>query len=623
MALSGSYVFDVEANGLNPDKLYCLSIHNLNTGTKVTLTDYDVMRNFLKSAKVLIGHNIVCWDIPVLERILGIKIEASIIDTLWVSYYLYPERGKHGLEYWGEDVGVKKPEVEDWDEQELEVYVHRCEQDVEINSKVWTLMWRKLYEIYKSEEELMKVIKYLTFKADIQRIQEKNKWEIDIQHTITQRQMLEKELAEKIEVLQPHIPDNPVYKTRKRPKALYRKDGTLSAYGVSWFELMRQEGYDPHTNHHVDEIKYIHSYEKGSLTSTPQMKSWLFSLGWEPETFKTNKKKENVPQINLERGEGLCPSVKKLFEVEPALENLEGITILQHRIGILNAFLEHADENGFVRASFSGLTNTLRYKHKNPCVNLPKVGLAYSKGIRSCLIAGEGQLLCGSDLSGLEDRIKQHFIYFHDPDYVKEMQVEGYDPHLSLALHAGKITQEQYDNYTSGRDKETISSLRSIFKNGNYACQYGAFPTRLAKTCGISMEEAEELWSAYWSKNSAITKTANGTEVKKISDGSMWQKNPVNGFWYSLRYDKDRFSTLVQGTASYIFDLWVGFLLSEGWTDFVGQFHDEFCLRINKGEEEKVEDVIERALERVNNYVDLNVQLGCDIQFGERYSDVH
>src|SRR3546814_17567926 len=64
-------IFDAEADGLTPTKFHCLSYFEDDVMRSVT--DYDDMRNFLGEAELLIGHNIIRWDIPHLERVLGIK----------------------------------------------------------------------------------------------------------------------------------------------------------------------------------------------------------------------------------------------------------------------------------------------------------------------------------------------------------------------------------------------------------------------------------------------------------------------------------------------------------------------------------------------------------------------
>ncbi len=80
-------VFDIEADGLLEDatKIHCLSCRNPNGGSLISTSDYNAMRNILLNAKGLIGHNIIRYDVPLLERMLGIKIKAQLFDTLPMS----------------------------------------------------------------------------------------------------------------------------------------------------------------------------------------------------------------------------------------------------------------------------------------------------------------------------------------------------------------------------------------------------------------------------------------------------------------------------------------------------------------------------------------------------------
>ncbi len=93
------------------------------------------------------------------------------------------------------------------------------------------------------------------------------------------------------------------------------------------------------------------------------------------------------------------------------------------------------------------------------------------------------------------------------------------------------------------------------FITGN--CQYGAGAETIARSCKINLKVAKALHEGYWKLNWTIKKIAEMMVTKKTSDGQMWQRNPINGFWYSLRGDKDRFSTLIQGSGAYTLDLWL------------------------------------------------------------------
>ena len=69
----------------------------------------------LEKAEALCGHNIIEFDIPVLEKLNMFKFEGRIVDTLVMSRTLNPDRdGGHSLAAWGKRLGHKKPEHEDW-----------------------------------------------------------------------------------------------------------------------------------------------------------------------------------------------------------------------------------------------------------------------------------------------------------------------------------------------------------------------------------------------------------------------------------------------------------------------------------------------------------------------------
>lgn len=114
---------------------------------------------------------------------------------------------------------------------------------------------------------------------------------------------------------------------------------------------------------------------------------------------------------------------------------------------------------------------------------------------------------------------------------------------------------------------------------------------------------------------------AEGLKVRELF-GSMWLQNPVSKFWYSLRSDKDRFSTLNQGTGVFCFDSWVKECRKMG-IQTIGQFHDEIIALAEEGEEDVVENKMLLAINILNDTLQLNVDLGIDAQFGKTYADVH
>lgn len=619
MASAKWVVFDVEADGLTPTKIHCLSFKDYD-GNKGTLLDYQDIRDFFQRYTTYVGHNIIRWDIPVLRRLAGVLLPERIVDTLALSWYLEPARKKAGLEYYGEDFGIPKPVVYDWDNQPIEVYVNRCEQDVEINHRLWLEQLEYLNELYGTSDALWRFLKYLQFKLDTARLAEESGWKLDKERCTEAISRLSKERDDKIERLADAMPKVPVTNTYVTPKRLHNSDGQLSAIGLRWQDRLIEAGlpldYD-------GTVEVVTGYERGNPASHVQIKDWLYSLGWVPQTIKYQRDKKTgelreIPQVNKEHGAGICESIKKLYELEPNLELLNGLGILSHRISILDGFLRNVDSDGLLRARVAGLTNTLRFKHAE-LVNLPKPEKEYGSDIRGCLVAPDGDELCGSDMASLEDRIKQHFIFPHDPDYVAQLNSSDYDPHLDIAVLAGMMTQNDSNAYKAGDHSK--KGVRSTAKNGNYACQYGAGVPRLVITCGISKEAAGRLHKAYWERNWAIKAVAEEQEVITRRD-QMWLFNPISGFYYSLRTEKDIFSTLVQGSASYCFDTWVSHVLRER-PQITGQFHDEIILTVKKGHQDEIREFLQGTIEETNEFLELNRELGIDVQFGTSYDQIH
>lgn len=151
--------------------------------------------------------------------------------------------------------------------------------------------------------------------------------------------------------------------------------------------------------------------------------------------------------------------------------------------------------------------------------------------------------------------------------------------------------------------------------------QYGAGPPRLALTANISLAKAEDVHATYWKKNWAIKVVADEQTTKELN-GLLWLKNPINGFWYWSKKKHNVFSTLVQGSASYVFDLWV-MEFRKKRPQLTGQFHDEVVLCVKQGYRKQCETLLRDAIKAVNDNLKLNRELGIDVQFGTRYSDIH
>ena len=560
-------ILDLEADALLDEvtKIHCICFSVYEDGKLLheveALTYPDMiysLERFEREGIVLVGHNIKMYDIPVIKKILNYTYKGESIDSLPISWYLFPSRPEHGLESWGVTVGVAKPVIEDWKEGTLESYVVRCKTDVVINTIMFGEFLNYGKEIYGSEEAFYRIMQYLTWKMDCAAEQQENPLTIDRDHCKVVLSMLNTEIEQRKEQLANAMPKITKYTEKTKPSKMYTVKGDLTKAGEAWLNLLADNDLEPTFEGSISIIK---SVEEPNPTSVIQLKAWLFSLNWQPTIFKYSPNKAGevrpIPQLQ-DDNKKLCPNILVLSETNPPLEALKGLFMLQHRIGVLEGFLECSDENGKMIAQIGGLTNTLRFKHKKPVANLPSVNKPYGKEIRGAIIAPSSEhYFCGSDMSSLEDTTKQHYMMFYDPEYVKAMRVPGFDPHIDIGVLSNMLTQEQADKFKDLDSRKDLTpeealefanlkKIRGKAKVVNFSGIYGAGPPKIALTTGMSLQEATLLHKIYWDRNKSVKQIANDA-VTKVVRNQMWLFNPVSHFWYSLRQPKDKFSTLNQG----------------------------------------------------------------------------
>lgn len=521
------------------------------------------------------------------------------------------------------------------------------------------------------DEAICEVLTFLMFKMDCARLQEKTMWEVDVPRLTEVRKKLSEKCEEFRVALEAVMPKTPSYKVKKEPANPYKQDGTLSANGEKWEivkDLIERKPKDIYGNDIVlpntgkdGGWKVLSSYKDPSANSPVQIKAFLYSKGWVPSTFKYEKDEvaftawinakpkegakrgawtewknsrppeREIPQVTKagEDGKELCDSVLDLAEEVPEIMLYADYNVAKHRLGVLDGFDRDLRNGKWLQARIGGFTNTLRVKHRE-LVNLPGIDKAFGLDVRGVLIAGEGWCLLGSDMSSLEDRVKHHFMLPHDPEYVKTMQADNFDPHILMARIAKMISQQEFDDFMDGRPTSNAKAARKKGKTTNYASVYNAGPAAIARAAGVSLKEGEVLHKAYWELNWAVKAIAEEQVVITDARGNKWLVNPINGFLYALRKESDRFSTLAQGTGSFFFDMWVDNTLEDmqnrfGKKTLTGSFHDEMIVRIrdNPAHQELFSTIIGNSIEVVNKKYGLRRLLGCQTQVGYKYADIH
>lgn len=612
-----------------------------NTG--ITVYGLEQLNGFLKQGHHLYMHNGMTFDQEALIMLGydGIK-DCKITDTLYLSWYLQPKKMQHGLAVYGEQYGVLKPAVEEWENQPQDVYNHRVMEDVEIQYRLCKEQETQLMHMYPKGDHV-RVEEFFNMKAKHLLLQQRTQWKLATEKAEMLRTELEDKLAIQVDALALVMPKVAVKQLRTPPAKPFKADGTLSSHGKAWARILIERCLPMDTS----EVVIVKEWKVGNPGSPAQVKDWLYSHGWVPETFKFERDKDTgeeikKPQVNVPNSGGkVDPGVQKLFAKNPDMKHIEGLGILKHRLGMVKGFLEN-NEDGKLVARAQGFTNTLRLKHRE-LVNLPSPRVIYGPELRGCLTCEDDEILLGSDLSSLEDKVKQHFQFEFDPVYVAIQQAKGYDPHLQIALAASLLNKEQmewYKAYKKLPEEEhtpendvifkVLDKIRQSGKTTNYACQYGAGAATVARAAGVPLSLGTTLHEGYWKLNWSVKAIAEATKTKKMA-GVNWQWNLVSKLWYFLKTDKDRFSTLCQGTGAYICDMWVQAVIDICMERYgkppalCGQFHDEIILRLRDTPKarEIMEGIVQEAIERVNEKVQMNTTLGCDVSFGRTYADIH
>ena len=92
-------IFDIETDGLNPSVIWCICAIKGDEMITIEMPDKQAWECLMEGVTEVIGHNIIRYDIPVVERLLDVSIKCKIIDTLVMSRLYNPSLdGGHSLD---------------------------------------------------------------------------------------------------------------------------------------------------------------------------------------------------------------------------------------------------------------------------------------------------------------------------------------------------------------------------------------------------------------------------------------------------------------------------------------------------------------------------------------------
>ncbi len=573
-------VFDIEANGLKPDKIWCIVAKPL--GEAVVSFGPDKIEEgiqFLKSADALIGHNILGFDLPVIKKLYNIDLSKHVIkDTLVMSRLFNPVRENgHSLKTWGYIVGFPKNEQpEDWDSFSQNMLKY-CQQDVILNEKVYQ---RLLKEGENFDEESIKLEHGV---AEVLKDQEDIGFEFNQEYAM----MLVAQLKERMFQVEKEVQE--VFKPKmvdiKQVFPKLKKDGTLSKSGLTAEEydrLIESKDYLPFMRQKLQPF---------NLGSRKQIGEYLTDFGWKPNRFTPT----GQPIVD----ESSLAKVKKIPEARLIAEFL----LLQKRIAQIDSWILAVQEDnrvhGFV---IPNGTITGRMAHRAPNVaQVPSVVSEYGKECRSCWTVREGYKLVGIDASGLELRMLAH--YMDDKEYTNEV-TEG-DIHTANQKAAGLKSRDQAKTFI-------------------YAFIYGAGDAKIGSVVGGNQRDGAKLRKSFLDNNPSL-KLLRERVSKAAKRGYL---KGLDGRKIYVRSEHAALNSLLQGGGAIVMKralLMLESLLKLNSLDarFVANIHDEWQMEVREDVADFVGELAVGCIEKAGEYYKLRCPLTGEYKIGDNWSETH
>jgi DNA polymerase I len=379
---------DIETN-LKHNTIWCCSTYNLDTKEVKTWTNAQDFNKFIQQAVLIIAHNGISFDYPVLNRVWKTSIRLSQVrDTLVMSRLSNPSReGGHSLANLAKLVNRTKKEYDDFEGGLTDDMILYCQEDVIICGELYLYLLQELKGFSEQSIDLEHKVQAIITK------QEKHGFKLDTVKAQCLLGQWKRKLSDIEEELQTIFP--PIITQRFSEKTGKQLKDDVEVFNPG---------------------------------SRQQIAKRLVEKGWKP-TKHTEKGAVIVDESVLDGVD--IPEAKRIAEY----------LLIQKRVAQVESWLEFVSDERRVHGKV--ITNgavTGRMTHHSPnMAQVPSSSSPWGHECRDCWTVDDGKVLVGADASSLELRMLAH--YMKDESYAKEI-VEG-DVHTKNQLAAGLETRAQ------------------------------------------------------------------------------------------------------------------------------------------------------------------------------------
>lgn len=574
-------VFDIETDGLDATKIWCMVIKELNGPIHKFGPDqlYQGI-NLLQEADVLIGHNIIGFDVPAIERLYNIKLKGKIKDTLVMSRLFNPvQENGHSLKTWGYRVGFPKKEQPDTFDTYTPDMLDYCARDVRLNEMVYNQLIKDgegfSNQSIQLEHDIIKITNH----------QEKAGFLFDDKQAMMFLAKLKTRISEVEdevkETFKPKLVDD------KLVTPYIKKDGELSKRGLTKEEYEKFNGISSSDINPFMRKKL----QQFNLGSRKQIGEYLKDFGWKPERFTP------TGQPIVDEG-----TLKKIEHI-PEAKLISEFLLLQKRIAQLSSWIDELQSDGRVHGKvISNGTITGRMTHRGPnMAQVPNISSPYGKECRACWTVPSGYKLVGIDASGLELRMLAH--YMNDEEYINDV-ING-DIHQINQRLAG----------IQSRDKA---------KTFIYAFIYGAGDEKLGKVVGGGRANGKRLKDRFL-RNLPSLKTLTKRVQQASKRGFL---KGIDGRRIYIRSEHASLNSLLQGGGAIIMKKALVLLTNKIKVNnidatVVANIHDEWQIQVKKSQADLVGQMGVDAIEEAADHFKLRCPLTGQYKVGGDWSETH